>query len=564
MALFYPNVYPVAISNLGFQIVYSLLNQQDHLVCERFVYPAAGESLRSLESNRPLADFPFVFGSVSFEEDYPRLVAMLNAGKIELSAPARPAGIGPGSPLVVLGGVAVFMNPEPLASFADIMVIGEAEAVLPDLLGVLGSLYERKASRPDLLRQAAGSLPGCYAPALYSFTFADNGELAAIGHEPGLPARVRKVVADRMDKAAHSCLLSPEAELGMFMTELGRGCSRGCRFCAAGFIYRPPRLWEAEQVLRALEERPPEMERIGLLGMEMADSGTLDGIAAYLREHGCRLSFSSLRADRISGMLLSLLASSDLKSAAIAPDGASERLRRVINKGLDEQDLLTAAARLVEAGISHLKLYVMIGLPTETEADLDELAALVRRLREVVLPLGRRRGRVCELTLSVNSFVPKPWTPFQYASFGGLDAEAALQRQDAKSAVKALRDTIQYLRRRLSGVANLRIKVDRPERILHQAVFARGDRRLGPVLKDLAVQGLPFGPAMRKNGLSPWFYAVRPRRSNEIFPWDVVDHGINKQFLWQEYRRGLKAIRTEPCDTARCRRCGVCHEKVSA
>jgi radical SAM superfamily enzyme YgiQ (UPF0313 family) len=564
VALCYPNIYPVAISNLGFQVVYSLLNQQDHIVCERFVYPSAGGPLRSLESNRPLADFPFVFGSVSFEDDYPRLIAMLNAGKIELSAPSRPAGIGPGSPLVVLGGVAVFMNPEPLASFADIMVIGEAEVVLPDLLGVLGGLYGRKASRPDLLRQVASSLPGCYAPTLYSFSFTDNGEVAAIGREPGLPARVRKIVADRMNSAAHSCLLSPEAELGMFMTELGRGCSRGCRFCAAGFIYRPPRLWEAEQVLRALEERPPEMERIGLLGMEMADSGTLDGIAAYLQEHGCRLSFSSLRADRISGMLLSLLARSDLKSAAIAPDGASERLRRVINKGLDEQDLLTAAARLVEAGISHLKLYVMIGLPTETETDLDELATLVRRLRETALPLGRRRGRMCELTLSVNSFVPKPWTPFQYASYGGLDPEAAMRQQDGKTAVKVLRDKIRYLRRRLSGIANLRIKVDRPERILHQAVFARGDRRLGPVLKDLAVQGLPFGPAMRKHGLSPWFYAVRPRRLNEIFPWDVVDHGINKQFLWQEYRRGLKAIRTKPCDTARCRRCGVCHEKVSA
>lgn len=564
MALFYPNIYPVAISNLGFQLVYSLLNRQDHIVCERFVYPPAGEPLRSLESNRPLADFPLVFGSVSFEEDYPRLVAMLAAGNIELTASSRSAGIGPGNPLVVLGGVAVFMNPEPLAPFADIMVIGEAEAVLPDLLDVLGSLYEKKTSRSDLLRQAAGSLPGCYAPALYSFAFTNNGEVAAIDHEAGLPARVRKVVAGRMDKAAHSRLLSPEAELKMYMTELGRGCSRGCRFCAAGFIYRPPRLWEAGQVLRGLEERPAAMKRIGLLGMEMADSGTLDGIAAYLQEHACRLSFSSLRADRISGTLLSLLSRSNLKSAAIAPDGASERLRRVINKGLSEKNLLAAAVHLVEAGIFHLKLYVMIGLPTETEEDLEELVTLVGRLREALLPLGRQRGRMSELTLSVNSFVPKPWTPFQYVSYGGLDPEAAMRRRDETAAVMALRKKIKYLRRSLSGIANLRIKVDRPERILHQAVFARGDRRLGPVLTDLAVHGLSFGRAMKKNGLSPWCYAIRPRGRDEIFPWDVVDHGINKQFLWQEYRRGLKAVRTEPCDTARCRRCGVCHEKVSA
>ncbi|HHO48077.1 MAG TPA: radical SAM protein [Desulfobacteraceae bacterium] len=572
VALFYPNSYPVAVSNLGFQLVYSLLNMQDRIVCERFVYPIAGEFLRSLESNRPLTDFPFVFGSVSFEEDYPRLVAMLAAGRTEPAAKSRSSRIGPGSPLVVLGGVAVFMNPEPLASFADIMVIGEAEAVLPDLLDQLAVLYEKKALRNEVLRRIACSLPGCYAPALYDFDFGENGEVVAIRSETGIPARVRKVVAGRMERAAHSRLLSPEAELGMFMTELGRGCSRGCRFCAAGFIYRPPRLWSVDQVLSGLAQRPPDIDRVGLLGMEMAASGTLDAISAFLQDRSCRLSFSSLRADRISGALLSLLSRSGLKSAAIAPDGASERLRRVINKGLTEKDLLTAAVRLVEAGILHLKLYVMIGLPTETDEDLHELAVLVRRLREALLPLGRGRGRMSELTLSVNSFVPKPWTPFQYVPFGGLDPEAAAGQRDEAAAgqrdeaaaVGALKRKIRYLRRELSGVANLRIKVDRPERIVPQAVFARGDRRLGRVLTDLAVHGLPFGRAMKKNGLSPWSYAVRPRGREEIFPWDVLDHGIRKEYLWQEYRRGLKAAGTKPCDTAKCRRCGVCNESRSA
>jgi radical SAM superfamily enzyme YgiQ (UPF0313 family) len=230
-----------------------------------------------------------------------------------------------------------------------------------------------------------------------------------------------------MGKAAHSTLLSPEAELGMYMVELGRGCSRGCRFCAAGYIYRPPRLWSREAVLAGLSDRPPQMDRIGLLGMEMASAETVDGIGAYLHDHGCSLSFSSLRADRISEQTLALLAASQLKSVAIAADGCSERLRTLINKGLGEDDLLQAAERLIGAGIFHLKLYVMIGLPTENQEDLEELIRLVNRLQARILPIGRQRGRVALLTLSINCFVPKPWTPFQYCAFGGLNEKEAGQ-----------------------------------------------------------------------------------------------------------------------------------------
>lgn len=564
VALIYPNTYPLAVSNLGFQLVYSLLNRQDDLVCERFVYPPAGEPLRSLESNRPLTDFPLVLGSVSFEEDYPRLVALLAAGGVEPVAASRAGEVGPGNPLVILGGVAVFMNPEPLASFADLMVIGEAEPVLTGLMRNVAELLTRNTPRRTILRHVGGTLAGCYAPSLYSFRFAADGRVLAMEHELGVPARVRRAVVTEVDAAAHSQLMSPEAELGMFMTELGRGCSRGCRFCAAGFIYRPPRLWSEAQVLGGLRARPEGVDRIGLLGMEMAEASVLDRIAEYLSENSCQLSFSSLRADRISGRLLDLLAASRLKSAAIAPDGASQRLRRVINKGLDEEDLISAGVSLVAAGIVNLKLYVMIGLPTETDEDLAELAALVRRLQSEILPIGRQRGRVSELTLSVNSFVPKPWTPFQYLPFGGLAPEVAACCRDERKAVLALKEKIKYLRESLAGVANLRIKVDRPERALQQAVLARGDRRLGPVLLDMAVRGLSMNSALRRHGLGAWEYAVRPRLKEELFPWEVVDHGITGQYLWQEYCRGMAGKKTGPCDTAGCRRCGACDEKNSA
>ncbi len=555
-ALLYPNTYSLAVSNLGFQLLYRLLNNFDHIVCERFVYPQESEPFRSLESSRPLTDFPLVFGSISFEHDFPRLAAMLAAGPVEPYAADRGSNIGPGSPLVVLGGVGVFMNPEPLALFADLMVIGEAEAVLPQLMKELTDL----GNREELRQRIGTTLAGCYIPGSYSFQYDADGRVLEITAAAGLPKRVRKVVLSDTREAAHSELLSPEAELGMYMTELGRGCSRSCRFCAAGFIYRPPRLWDGDAVLAGLAARPQGVDRVGLLGMEMSDGETLDRIAGYLQEQECSLSFSSLRADRISDQLLALLSRSGLKSVAIAPDGCSQRLRQVINKGLSEQDLLAAAVALVEAGIYTLKLYVMTGLPTETEQDLDELVSLIHRIRDLILPIGQRRGRVCEIILSVNSFVPKPWTPFQYLSFGGLDYKTASLQHNTRCAVANLKNKIKYLKKNLTTMANLHIKVDRPERVLSQAVFSRADRRVAPVLLDIGTGRRSFKQAMKAHGLNSWQYAVRPRSEDELFCWQVVDHGIKESYLYRELEKALAGRFTPGCDTAVCRRCGVCNE----
>ena len=558
MALLYPNTYSLAISNLGFQLVYSLINGQPDIVCERFVYPETDQPLRSLESNHPLTDFAIVCVSVSFEHDFPRLAGMLAAGGIAPMAADRAADIVPGSPLVLMGGVGVFMNPEPLAPFADLMVIGEAEAVLPELLPLLLRVRASGIDRTAFLRRC-GLVRGCYVPSLYTPTYGVDGRVERITSEPGLPERVERVVLAKTDCAAHSMQLSPAAELGMYMIELGRGCSRGCRFCAAGYIYRPPRLWTKEAILCALNERPPHVDRIGLVGMEMASSETLDHIAAALQEQQCALSFSSLRADRISPQLIGLLADSGLKSVAIAPDGASERLRRIINKGLSEADLLDAALRLVEAGIVHLKLYVMIGLPTETGDDLDELGRMLARMRRLLLPVARKQGRMVEITLSVNSFVPKPWTPFQYLSFGGLDRNTALARKNSSAALLALKQKIRYLRRMVNKLPNVRLKVDRPERVLEQAVFSRGDRRLAGVLLDMGIGKYSFKQAMKAHNLTSWQYAVRPREADELMCWQVLDHGIREGFLYRELERACRLQATSPCNTSHCRRCGICH-----
>ncbi len=555
MALLYPNTYPLAVSNLGFQLLYRLLNASEDIACERFVYPQKQEPFRSLESSRPLADFSLVLGSISFEHDYTRLAAMLVAGRLKPYAQDRAEKIAPGNPLVVFGGVGAFMNPEPLALFADLMVIGEAEPVLPRLLPALTELTDR-----GQLLDIGRTIPGCYVPSAYNFRYDSDGRVKDITVSNGLPEQVGRVSLEQSRVAAHSELLSPEAELGMYMTELGRGCSRGCRFCAAGYIYRPPRLWQADAVLAGLDQRPPGVQRVGLLGMEMANSDLLDQIADTLQKDGCSLSFSSLRADRIYPRLLELLSHSGLKSVAIAPDGCSERLRGVINKGLSEEDLLSAATALVEAGIYTLKLYVMVGLPTETEQDLEEFVDLVQKIRKAILPIGQKKGRLCEIILSVNSFVPKPWTPFQYLSFGGQGKEQALQDRGCTAAVLNLKKKIKYLKKSFARMDNLHLKIDRPDKVLTQAVFSRADRRIAPALLDIGMGRYSFKQAMKKHKLSSWQYAVRPREKDELFCWQVVDHGIQAGYLVKELERSLTGQSTRPCDTSSCRRCGVCKD----
>jgi len=566
IALIYPNSYAVGMSSLGFQLVYGLLGEMEEIVCERFFFSGSDVPLRSLESSRTLADFPLVLFSISFEHDYLNLVRLLLAGGLFPFAENREDRIRPSQPLVIGGGVATFMNPEPLAPFVDLFVIGEAEPVLVNLVTLLAThLQEGEkgsgARRSQLLPEIVFRFPGCYAPSLYTPRYNEEGLFAGNLPVPGLPERINKVTMPACDRAAHSLILTPEAEFAdLYLTELGRGCSRGCRFCAAGFIYRPPRLWDVDVVMAGLAERPESVRRIGLLGMEMADQESLTHLSRYLLESGCSLAFSSLRADRISGNLLQLLEKSRLKSVAIAPDGASERLRRVINKGLTEDDLLAAAESLAGAGLYKLKLYLMIGLPTETMEDLEEMLVLIRRIKERINPLGRLRGRLCEITLSVNSFTPKPWTPFQFHPFGVSERLAPGETRTGASAVQTLKGRIKFLQVGLKKEANVRMTCDKPENVLFQAVLARGDRRLASVLMDMAAAGIPWKQAMKKNRLTPEQFAVRGYAKEEPLPWNIIDHGVTQGYLWDEYMKAFAEKQTSPCDTKVCRRCGVCHD----
>ncbi len=549
VALVFPNSYQLGMSNLGFQLIYKILNSYDEIVCERVFLPIDSKPL-SIESNRPLADFPVILFSISFELDFPNLISILDMAGLEPLAQDRPNDkkIQSTNPLIIAGGVATFINPEPLAPFFDFFVLGEAESVLPEILTILLDKHAQLA-KGSLLEDIAQKVPGCYVPAYYEPSYNDDGTFHSFSVLNGFPEKIKKIRTEEQPEAGHSAILTPNTEFSnIFLTELGRGCSRGCRFCAAGFVYRPPRLWSSDSIIKAIDLRPEGASRVGLLGMEMVNPADLENITKYLLKESCALSFSSLRADMINPQLLQLLERSALKSAAIAPDGGSERLRRVISKNITEKDIFSAAESLVRAGVKNLKLYYMIGLPTENEEDLAEMVRLIREIHERVTEIGRARGHLSDIFLSINSFVPKAWTPFQYCSF---------------RPVKELKGKIKYIRKKLAGIANLRITVDNPEKAFFQAVMARGDRKVGRALLEISRQERNWRQVLVEENIDPGFYAMRDRERDEVFPWEIIDHGIKKSYLWKEYQMSLKSESSKGCGIAgptKCKRCGVCND----
>ena len=549
IALVYPNRYFLGMSNLGFQMVYQRLNRLPNVVCERLFLPesedmaaaSSGPGPLSVENQRPMANFHIVAFSLAFENDFTNLVHLLQLGKLSLYSARRHQH----EPLVVAGGVATFLNPEPIAPFIDLFLLGEAEDLLEDFIRAWEEILDHDLSREEQLAHIVKRISSAYVPSFFQAKNDSDGRL--ISFEPlidiskKIPAR--PAVIER-EEPITSIITTPHTEFSdTVLVEIGRGCGRGCRFCAAGFVYRPVRHRQSDKVVQTALDRSPRGGKIGLLSSAVSDHPDIDAICLQLRKAGARLSVSSLRADSLTPTMLDALRQSGLHTVTLAPEAGSQRLRQVINKNLTEKQILDSVTAVVSAGIPNLRLYFMVGLPTETEEDMTAIIQLVKRIKHEQLVIGRGQKRLGTITLSVSSFVPKPFTPFQWVPFCDLSL---------------LKQRIKKLKRGLGAVANVKVHADVPRWAYIQALLSRGDRQLAPLLAILGQQNSNWSKASKAVNVNPEFYVYRQRQREELLPWDFIDHGVSKDYLWNEYQAALAGETTEPCDPENCVACGVC------
>lgn len=530
VALGFPNTYEVGISNLGFQTIYRLLNQMDQVSCERFFlfdFPSH-RGTRTLESDRSIRDFDVIAFSIPFELDYVNVLRLLKLSNVPLLSSQRESN----TPLVIAGGIAPTLNPEVLAPFLDLVFIGEAEEMVAEFVGEYRRLSSPKISKEKLLMELS-KIEGVYVPRFYQTSYQQNGTIEDVSLERGVPPVIRKRSVNLEEVETYSPVISPFAHFAnSLLIEVGRGCARGCRFCAAGHIYQPCRFYRKESVLFQVEKYAGESRHVGLVGSLISDHPDLEEICAALTSLGFEIGTSSLRVDMISPRLLRILVESGLRTLTVAPEVGTERMWKVIRKNIDREAVLKSARLASEAGIPRLKLYFIVGLPFEEEEDINGIVDLVRQVHAVFIkghPSQRAKKRGArKLRISVNPFIPKPHTPFQWR---GMETERELKRKLSMIA-DGLRD--------LKGVY---MEKKSTRQAVLQGTFSLGNRKVGEGLFYVVEENLSFRQAWKKAGVDSDSIVFQPKRLNSQFPWDIVDCGVTKDRLRREFQKAASDAR---------------------
>jgi radical SAM superfamily enzyme YgiQ (UPF0313 family) len=531
VCLAYPNVYRIGMANLGFQTVYKIFNEPPFFLCERVFLPAGDDAevvagaveTVSLESQKPIRDFDILAFSVSFENDYPAILKRLDLGGIPLKARDRAGGY----PLVIGGGIALTLNPEPLADFFDIFILGEAEEILPEFARLFTDAAGRGIDRNSLLIELQKKIPGIYVPSLYVPRYFPDGKIQEIAPlADGLPKSIQISPVKNINAFCTTEVVSSlDSEMAeMFLVEVNRGCPHLCRFCAAGHVYAPPRFRSYEEIVSAIDRGLMVKDKIGLVGTAVSDHPDLAKICQYIVDQQGQAGIGSLRLDRVDEKIVELLKAGGIDTVALAPEAGSQRLRDLLRKGITTDDILSAARMLIEKEMSNLRLYFMVGLPSETDEDIDAIIDLARKIQHAALCHTEGRRKFRRITLSINQFSPKPRTPLQWCELADV--------QDVGRKIKKI---VHAFRRD----KQINVIADVPKWNYVQALLSLGDRRVGDIL--LAVHRLNgnWQRALKDVNINSDFYVYRQKDLGEILPWDIIEVGIPKKALIKEHNKAL-------------------------